>query len=289
VASVGLLIPTPVRGQASPADLLHAAAAYLLEYDRQISMVVSEESYNQISRDGGSAVLESRVLKSDFLVINGGAAGWFGFRDVFEVDGHAVRDHEDRLLKLVTSPAADPLAQAKRMADEGARYNIGGIVRTINTPTLALIFLRGPAQARSTWTLHGTGRINGRAVVELRFAEQAMPRMIASRDDAAAGGRFWLEPGSGRVARSELLIDSKGVSGSVTVTFGPAPNIEPWVPLSMDESYRWTGSSRATMAVQSGGAVRDAPESVMPSGTIDGHATYRNFRTFTVASNTIIK
>jgi hypothetical protein len=291
VATVGLGLPSHARGQAPapPVDLLRAAAAYLLDYERQVSMVVAEESYNQISRGGGSAVLDSRVLKSDFLVVNGGIAGWFGFRDVFEVDGHAVRDHQDRLLKLVTSPSPDPLEQMKRMADEGARYNIGGITRTINLPTLALLFLRGPEQDRSTWTRGNSRRINGKEVVELRFAEHAMPRVIASRDDAAATGRFWIEPESGRIVRSELLIDSMGVSGSVTVTFGPAPKIEPWVPLSMDESYRWTRGSQETMAVQSGGATRDAPVTIRPSGDIDGHATYKNFRTFSVASNTIIK
>ena len=35
-----------------------------------------------------------------------------------------------------------------------------------------------------------------------------MPRIIASIDAAPAGGRFWLEPDSGRVIRSELVVDS---------------------------------------------------------------------------------
>ena len=69
-----------------------------------------------------------------------------GFRDVFQVDGRAIRDHEDRLMKLVTQPASDSIAQAKRMADESARFNLGSIVRTINMPTLALMFLRSDMQ-----------------------------------------------------------------------------------------------------------------------------------------------
>lgn len=268
LASAGLGLPARAQGPGL-ADLLHAAAAYLTGYERQISLVVSEESYTQVSRGSGLAVLESRVLKSDVLVINGGTAGWFGFRDVYEVDGHAIRDHQDRILDLMTSPSPDPLAQAKRMADEGARYNIGGIVRTINMPTFALVFLRGAEQGRSTWTRGGTGRINGRPVVELRFAEQVTPRLITSKDAAAAGGRFWVEPDSGRVVRSELRLESMGISANVTVTYGADPKLEPWVPLSMDESYRWT--------------------LIRPAGTVDGHATYKNFRTFSVSANTIIK
>src|SRR5262245_24452899 len=83
-----------------PEDLLQKAAAYLVEYERQISAVVMEETYMQTAVGNGPKA--QRFLRSDILVINGADAGWFGFRDVLAVDGNKIPDHENRLLKLVT-------------------------------------------------------------------------------------------------------------------------------------------------------------------------------------------
>ena len=257
-------------------DLLSAAARYVAEYERVFSAVVSEEHYSQLLRRAGGIVSASRLTKSDVLVINGGVYGWMGFRDVFQVDGRAIRDHEDRLLKLVTQPASDSLEQAKRMADESARFNLGSIVRTINMPTLALTFLRKDMQDRSTFTLAGTKRIDGHSTVEMRFTERAMPRIIASSDAAPAAGRFWLEPESGRVIRSELTVDSANARATITVTYGERPKLPVWVPTSMDEAYVWPSKMTA-------GNVN------IGSGSIECHASYSNFRSYSVDVSTIIK
>lgn len=279
-AAAGLSVSVRAQDQ-SLATALQRAGAYVTAYERQMSMVVSEEAYMQ------TAGAERRILKSDLLVVDLGVAGWFGFRDVFEVDGIAVRGHDNRLLALVTSPVPDAVGQAKRMAEEGARFNIGGVVRTINAPTIALMFLRSSEQPRSQWSLAGRRRISGHEVLELRFVERDRPRAIETRDDAPAQGSFWIEPDSGRLVRSQLIVASAGMTATVTVTFGPVPNIGPWVPLSMDDEYRPTNRS-------GGGAgallsSRDGVTSSTSQAVIEGHATYRNFRTFTVETNTVIR
>jgi hypothetical protein len=162
------------------------------------------------------------------------------------------------------------------MADESARFNLGSIVRTINMPTLALMFLRKDMQERSTFTRGGTKKIDGYATVELRFAEHAMPRIIASSDAAAATGRFWLEPDSGRVVRSELVVDSANARATITVTYGQRPKIAVWVPTSMDEAYVWPSKINA-------GNLN------IGSGSIECHASYSNFRSYNVDVSTIIK
>ncbi len=43
------------------------------------------------------------------------------------VDGKPVADRTDRLMRLFASPAADARDQARRSADEGARYNISEV------------------------------------------------------------------------------------------------------------------------------------------------------------------
>jgi hypothetical protein len=278
--SVSLLLSLALAGQTpAPAELLQKAGAYLAEYERQISAVVLEENYKQIAK--GDFPKAQRNLRSDLLVISGGDAGWFGFRDVLAVDGNAIPDHENRLLKLVTAPSANAMEQWTRMSDEGARYNLGGGKRTINMPTIALIFLRAAEQERSRWTVAGRKKIEGYEVIELRFAEQAMPRIVRTSDDAAASGRFWIEPDSGRIVRSEFVIDSMGMFGSVTVTFGPAPKVVPWMPLAMEDLYHLREVSSASAAS------RETTSILLMS--VEGHASYKNFRTFNVNTSEIIK
>jgi len=108
-----------------------------------------------------------------------------------------------------------------------------------------------------------------------------MPRLIRTYDDAAASGRFWIEPDSGRIVRSELVIDSMGMFGSVTVTFGPAPKLIPWMPLEMQDLYRLRERSAASAAS------RETTSLLLMS--VEGHASYKNFRTFNVNTNEIIK
>jgi hypothetical protein len=276
----------------SPAlpGLLQRAGKYLEAYERQISMVVAEERYVQMSDASSSSGTQTRNLKSDILVVDLGVAGWTGFRDVFEVDGQAVRDHQNRLLALVTSASADTLTHARRLAAEGARFNIGAVTRTINMPTVALKFLRALNQPRSTWKLGGKRKIDGRDTVELFFAETGGPRLISTADQAPAQGRFWVEEATGRVVRTELGIETSGVRATVTVTFGPADNVIPWVPLRMDEEYRPTGVRSAAGGRSALNVDAEAlPEGWGPGARIDAHATYAKFRTFAVTSNTIIK
>jgi hypothetical protein len=69
---------------------------------------------------------------------------------VYEVDGRPVRDRTDRLTKLFLAPHPDSQSQARRIAEESARFNLGGqVLRTITTPLLALQFIRAENQNRS--------------------------------------------------------------------------------------------------------------------------------------------
>jgi hypothetical protein len=277
----------PARQSADLTRLLQRAGAYLAGYEREISMVVSEELYTQNTRESGGPP-QTRILKSDILMADLGPEGWFGVRDIFEVDGQPVRDHQNRLLELVTSPAPDMLTKARQYADEGARFNIGSVQRTLNLPTFALTFLRASSQSRSTWTLGSRKKINDHDTIELRFVEQATPRVIETRDNAPAAGRFWVESDSARVVRAELLLDSGGMNAVITVTFGPAPSITPWVPLVMDEVYR-ASNIRNRSATQGDTFTRANEQAGSIIGVIDGHATYRNFRAFNVQSNYVIR
>src|SRR5262245_27362998 len=142
-------------------DVLRSAGAYVAGFQRDLSGVVAEERYIQEVRH----VLQSyaigalprsmasqdarRVLVSDLLLVRpAGATRWVQFRDVFDVDGKAVRDRSERLYKLLLEPTASSAQQVEEIVKESARYNIGNLQRTINVPVLALLILDPPNQRR---------------------------------------------------------------------------------------------------------------------------------------------
>jgi len=267
VIAAGSFISAQSRGGTPTVpQLLEAGGKYVSDYDKKFSAVVSEEKYDQTATQPGLRV-QRRTLISDVILINAGVAGWISLRDVFQVDGSPVRDHTDRLLKLLTNPSPDGYQQALRLAQEGARFNIGNLSRSINVPSTALRFVRQDTQNRSTFGFNGLKTINGTTVAELEFKETVTPRLIKTLTDAPADGKIWLEPDSGRIVQTELSLKfEKGSSAKITVHYGPEPKIKLWVPVRMDEIY--------TLAT---------------GQTITGRADYRNFRMFSVDVNTIIK
>lgn len=269
-----------LEGQAKPPPLeatLERAAAHLAEYQRQVPAVISEEAYDQVARDGFDRLIARRVTRADVMVIANDATDWVVFRDVFEVDGKPLRERSERLEALFLKPSADVFAQARRIAEESARFNVNfrgvAVSRTLNNPMAALRFLRASNLQRSTFRIEGTPSIDGVRTVEVGFDEQTMPRVLASPDNAAARGRFWIDPSSGRVIRSELRVPTAVVGFSILSTirvkFAVEPKIGLSVPVAMEESYRMGNSA------------------IMQS--IEARASYSNFKKSSVDVSTVLK
>ena len=267
---IGILLAAsaPSAQKPEPSAILDAVADYMAKYERDVVAVVAQEDYRQRVY---SATLPSRQLRSDLLMIADARWGWIEFRDVFEVDGHAVRDHDDRLTQLFLKPNPNAREQATRIVEESARFNLNppgmSFERTLNIPLEALRFLQQTNQSRSQFEIAGEERADIGRLVVLRFKEQARPRLIRSPQEVPASGRFWIEPTSGMIVRSELKISGANMSATITVRY--APQFEPaiWLPTSMNEEYRFY----------------DRPTS------IGGDATYSNFRRFRVDVATDIK
>ena len=88
----------------------------------------------------------------------------------------------------------DSIQQARRLVAEGSRFNLNatGVVidRTINTPMVALMFLRPSEQQRSAFKVGKTSQIDGLTCVALAFNERAKPALIGSNADATTQGTF---------------------------------------------------------------------------------------------------
>jgi hypothetical protein len=243
--------------------VLARAAAYVADFQKQLSGIVAEESYVQeargevTARANGVPAVERRTLKSDFLLVRpAGADAHVEFRDVFEVDGEAVRDREDRLTRLFLDRGN--MDRVGAIIEESARYNIGKIPRTVNTPMLPLMFLlesyqhrfrfrRARSSAPALTSLGVAGRRRDAAVFRtttemwvIEFDERGRRTVIrtnAGRDFPAAG-RFWIDPATGAVLMSELVMKSTAVSAVINVSYQSEPLLGFRVPAEMRERYR---------------------------------------------------
>jgi hypothetical protein len=224
--------------------LLERAAAYVDQYERHFAAVMSEESYRQqVTASGGAQLVRSRVTTAQVLVVHTGQNTWLWFRDVLEVNGSPLPDHVARLKKLFEQPAsasADALAEANRIADASARYNLGPVRRTVNFPTMALTYLQGADQARSSFRADHAERVDGVPVEVVAFVETARPTVVRGLRNAnvAARGKFWIEA-TGRVDRTELDFTDPATDmrATIDVTYAPQPAIPFQVPVKMHEHY----------------------------------------------------
>jgi len=56
-----------------------------------------------------------------------------------------------------------------------------------------------------------------------------------------ARGRFWINPNTGAVLMSELVIKGEGVNAAITVSYQSEPLLGFLVPVAMNESYEGRG------------------------------------------------
>jgi len=263
--------PAARVAQAAPTldEVVERATAYVAVYVDEISTLVMEEDYRQsFFSDGRSNPSRLRLVSEFLLVQSQDALAWVGFRDVFEVNGQRVQDRQDRLASLLLQNAPGAFDQARRIAEESARYNLGSTGRTFNVPTYALFYLHPENVDRFNFDLEEQGCGGRGDAWHVRFTEVARPTLTRGFQgiDLPSRGRFCIEPATGRIVETELELRHPGMAGrpateaNATVTFGPAPALDLWVPLEMQEHYAEAGGRRTNST-----------------------ATYRDFRRFSVS------
>lgn len=286
-AAIALALNGVVAAAAADGTLeqvLARAGAHAAQFRAQLSGIVAEEHYVQnvraamgvnITVDGrGTEPVKHRELRSDILMIRA-EDRYAEFRDVFEVDGKAVRDRQDRLSKLFLSDLASAGDQIKRIAEESARYNIGSVYRNINTPTLPLVFLEPDQQARSKFRrveLRPPALSDASAdlalpaltvpsavwVVEFQEVRKGtLIRRLGGNGDIPAQGRFWIEPDTGQVLFSELNVGDPLTRATITVRYAPSESLGGMlIPAEMRERYLNTRDRVTTTGAATYGRVR---------------------------------
>lgn len=240
--------------------VLKNAATYLSNFHRQLSGIVAEETYDQrvFKRDiNYRAPVANRRLKSDLLLIQPpGSDRYVELRDVFEVDGQPVRDRQERLTRLFGDRSAAAGDQLGSIIKESARYNIGAIVRTVNTPLMPMLFLDPAYQPRFRFkrskktvaTLGGGPQMKAEEspvfgvsteMWTIEYEERRRGTVIKTPQgrDMPVRGRFWINPENGAILMTELLIGAEEVKAVVTVSYQSEPLMGFLVPVEMRERY----------------------------------------------------
>jgi hypothetical protein len=266
-----MLVPSAPAGQPQTKDIVHTARAYVAEWQNALSSIVAEELYTQRLRVRFGGLSQTLRLRSDLLLLRS-QDHWFGFRDIAEVDGRPIAERTRRLEELfITHPLSEAVAQAKRISDEGARYNLGTVSRNFNVPTTALQILEAERDDRVEFKVERAEQMQNQTAAVLSFRERKPPTLIF---DEGAGhplfthGRLWLDPVTGRILATEVrwrLASSHGpvhiLDGTVSVSYHPDPKTGIWVPQKMTEKYE---SDRELL---------------------DCEATYSNVRRFSVTAS----
>lgn len=275
--------PAPAPEVVDPelAALLERAGRYVLDYEDRLHGIVGEETCTQYVEAHGSGLgmqgRQRQITRADMVFVRlEGELPWAWFRDVFELNGHEVRDRDARLERLFLEEHPSAAQRAQAILDESAAYNLGPLERTVNSPVLPLVFLRPENQGRFTFERRGSRRIAGVDGVEVRFAEVALPTIVRREGgrDLPAEGRFWIDPEQGTVLRTEVrfdfILDRGNVSSqaSVSAEYRPVPPLAMWVPSEMNERYE------------------DVARHRFFGPTVDATSRYSNYRRFNVAVET---
>jgi len=250
---------------------MRLAGAYVAQFGGQASLLVAVERYSQSlnvtgrsvdtqlrmggrttrTEDIGQTTVAKRRLVSEFALMPNASAsgGWLGYRDVMEVDGKLVANRGGRLQRLFRADSPD-LEVARRIADDGARYNIGSVSRNFNMPTTTLFFFHEGNLPRFTFRRAGRDRIDGVDTVVIDFQEERTPTLImnASGKDVPSSGTLWVNPVDGVIVRTRLELkefDSAGSRAVIDVVYRKEPAAEMWVPSRMTERYS-TGPETTT-------------------------------------------
>jgi hypothetical protein len=266
---------TAARSRVPPDPELQAVLGRVSEYLdgflRDFSNVVAEEDYRQRVMGVTNTLVRAQHLRSDLLIVRtSDAEGWIPFRDVFEVNDVPVRDREDRLRKLFLEKPDTAIAEGLRITQEGARYNIGRVYRTINLPTLPLVFLMPANLPSFQFERRGEETVEGLRAWRIDYREVGRPTVVRQRDtgrNMPSTGSLWIDPLTGRIVRTLVSAGDEAFTMQTTVTYRRSEALGIWAPAEMRETYRMMNGAE----------------------TIVGVATYSHFRRFQVSTQESIK
>jgi hypothetical protein len=253
------------------------AAAYVADYQRQLTAIVADEQYvqnigSQVPADPDAA--RSRSTTGEvFFIFTAPSRGWMAIRDVQTVDGAAASERTNVREILRTLPVTQV---GEQMASYNARYNIGRITRNFNEPTLALLSLDAAHRSRFRFDTKRREDVDGHALIWLAFQEKERPTLIRSVQGRPVfmKGELLVEIASGRIWQSRLTASVDGINVELATEYRFDERLGLMLPIVFREVYE-KGKPAAQARTPAPGWLHER---------IACEAKYSNFRRFEVFS-----
>jgi len=249
--------------------VLDRLGAYLLDYETRVIELVADEQYKQWTKRrsgyGGDTVARRDLRSTYFLVRLPDGQALYGFRDVSRVDGRDVSTRGPQMAQLLSQRTESGYDEAMAVMRENAKYNIGGVYRTINLPLQALHLLHPRNRDRFDFRVAGSQRVGGQETAIIAFQERSVPKVPTLVSDGFEGellahGRVWIEPLTGAVLRTALSFNGEAAryltESEIRVDYRRDPKLHVLLPSEMEETYGFDIE------------------------VLHGVATYRNYRRF---------
>jgi hypothetical protein len=263
---------TAQDGELSARALAARAAEYVAAYQKAFAFLIADEHYVQqaapssddarTARSGPPVPVRRTIRGEMFLAYLPADRRWVALHDVTDVDGERVAGRGNLRALLAVSPVQ---SVAGRLFRHNARYNIGGISRNFNEPTLALQVFDPLHQSRFEFRLGGRNSPDPPApLAALTFRERGRPTLVRSLDGKPvfSTGELLVAPSTGTVHRSRIAFHHDSIDAELITTFAFDERLRLWLPSHFTERY----TTDATTGRR--------------AETVTGEATYSNYRRF---------
>lgn len=236
------------------AAVVDAARGYLRQYRDALRYVLADERTEQVQYRADRRVAARTLTGEFFLTFLEADRRWMAIHDVATVDGARVDDGGDLVRLLRDAPVRDVGA---RLAARNARFNLGGIRRNFNEPTLALLVLEPDRRDRVRFSLARADDGDAGAdpsLVTLRFEERGRPTIVSSMrgGPVPARGELVVEAATGAVRRTTMAFDEDPVIARLVTDYARDPRLDLWLPVRFSERYeRRAGDDSESVVVES--------------------------------------
>ena len=232
-------LATVLHAQDRTSDLVAKAVRYVQEYERDFSAVVCEEHQTQRVVKSNGKVDERRDLVSDVLLVKVGDRTLL-FRDVIAVDGRKMGDRQKRLQTLFLDTPRTALQQARAIAEESMRYNIG-FTRSFSGLLLPLAILRPTRVDGFRFAGDDLG---------LTFQEIRSPSLVRHRKgfdllDMFLRGSLTIDGETGQLRAASLTASNDELESTVDIRYEESAAVGLLVPVSMEERITRTANPKA--------------------------------------------
>lgn len=248
-AGVALPILLAQAPDLSTKSLAAAAMAYVADYEARFTFLVADEEYTQQVLDPAGRQTARRQMQGElFLTFIPADHTWIAVHDIATVDDQPVPDRDGLRVLL---QKGEVTRVAKQIADRNAAFNIGGIQRNFNEPTLPLLLL-GPKRIKGvSFDRRQVVRHPDGTRVTLAFAERDRPTLIRSVRGSAihAKGELIVDAATGRIERTTLELEDGEIVARLSTDYAREDRLDMWVPSVFTERYEGAARGRREVIV----------------------------------------